>query len=99
MHLLLCIEASANSHRQIFLFRFRFTISSHINVYTGGVTVIIGIASFFYLPPSPTETASRFRGKDGWFSEREEIIMVNRVLRDDPGKVRAIHFVARGFQL
>uniref|UniRef100_A0A8H7N2R5 Major facilitator superfamily (MFS) profile domain-containing protein n=1 Tax=Bionectria ochroleuca TaxID=29856 RepID=A0A8H7N2R5_BIOOC len=30
--------------------------------------------------------ASYFRGKDGWFSEREEVIMVNRVLRDDPGK-------------
>ncbi|KAJ5521017.1 Major facilitator superfamily domain general substrate transporter [Penicillium fimorum] len=27
-----------------------------------------------------------FRGKDGWFSEREEVIMVNRVLRDDPAK-------------
>lgn len=53
----------------------------------GALTALIGIISFFYLPPSPTETASRFRGKDGWFNEREEIIMVNRVLRDDPGKV------------
>ncbi|KAI0176897.1 major facilitator superfamily domain-containing protein [Pestalotiopsis sp. NC0098] len=52
----------------------------------GGVTAIIGIMSWFYLPPSPTETASWFRGKDGWFSEREEKIMVNRILRDDPGK-------------
>lgn len=52
----------------------------------GILTALIGIASFFYLPPSPTETASLFRGRDGWFSEREEIVMVNRVLRDDPGK-------------
>lgn len=54
----------------------------------GGLTAIIGILSWFYLPPSPTQTASWFRGKDGWFSEREEKIMVNRILRDDPGKVR-----------
>lgn len=53
----------------------------------GGLTVCIGIVSWFYLPPSPTQTASRFRGKDGWFTEREEIIMVNRILRDDPSKV------------
>ncbi|KAB5585756.1 major facilitator superfamily domain-containing protein [Coniochaeta sp. 2T2.1] len=52
----------------------------------GGLTAIIGILSWFYLPPSPTQTASWFRGKDGWFSEREEVIMVNRILRDDPGK-------------
>jgi hypothetical protein len=52
----------------------------------GSLTALIGIVSFFYLPPSPTQTASRFRGKDGWFSEREEVIMVNRILRDDPSK-------------
>lgn len=38
------------------------------------------------MPPSPTQTASWFRGRDGWFTEREEKIMVNRVLRDDPAK-------------
>lgn len=52
----------------------------------GTLTGLIGIASYFYLPPSPTQTASRLRGKDGWFTKREEKIMVNRVLRDDPSK-------------
>lgn len=52
----------------------------------GTLTGLIGIVSYFYLPPSPTQTASRFRGKDGWFNEREEKIMVNRILRDDPSK-------------
>ena len=42
----------------------------------GILTAIIGIVSWFYLPPSPTQTASRFRGKNGWFSEREETILV-----------------------
>ena len=52
----------------------------------GMLTGIIGLISFLYLPPSPTQTKSRFRGKEGWFSEREEFIMVNRVIRDDPSK-------------
>ena len=52
----------------------------------GMLTGIIGLVSFLYLPPSPTQTKSRFRGKEGWFSEREEYIMVNRVIRDDPSK-------------
>ncbi|KAI0699337.1 MFS general substrate transporter [Cerioporus squamosus] len=51
----------------------------------GGLTLAIGIASFFMMPPSPTQTKAWFRPK-GWFSEREEVIMVNRVLRDDPSK-------------
>ena len=44
-----------------------------------------------YLPPSPTQTKSTglkgiLRGRNGWFTEREEVIMVTRILRDDPGK-------------
>lgn len=38
------------------------------------------------MPSSPTSTASWFRGKHGWFNEREEKIMINRVLREDPSK-------------
>lgn len=52
----------------------------------GMLTGLIGIVAFFYLPPSPTQTRGRFRGKDGWFSDREEYIMVNRIIRDDPSK-------------
>ena len=52
----------------------------------GIITGLIGLISFLYLPPSPTQTASRFRGKHGWFNEREEKIMVNRIIRDDPSK-------------
>jgi hypothetical protein len=52
----------------------------------GTLTGLIGIATYFLMPPSPTQTASWARGKDGWFNEREEKIMVNRILRDDPSK-------------
>ena len=52
----------------------------------GTITGLIGIATYFYLPPSPTQTASWFRGKKGWFTVHEEKIMVNRILRDDKSK-------------
>ncbi|KAI9654216.1 MAG: hypothetical protein M1821_006744 [Bathelium mastoideum] len=52
----------------------------------GLITGLIGIASYLYLPPSPTQTKSLIRGKNGWFNEREEKIMVNRIIRDDPSK-------------
>ncbi|KIJ61406.1 hypothetical protein HYDPIDRAFT_96568 [Hydnomerulius pinastri MD-312] len=51
----------------------------------GLITLIIGITTFFNMPASPTQTKTWFRPK-GWFTEREEVIMVNRVLRDDPSK-------------
>lgn len=38
------------------------------------------------MPASPTQTKGILRGKNGWFNEHEEKIMVNRVLRDDPSK-------------
>ncbi|ORY90782.1 major facilitator superfamily domain-containing protein [Leucosporidium creatinivorum] len=52
----------------------------------GCITLVIGIVAVFYLPPGPTQTASKFRGKKGWFTEREEVILTMRVLRDDPTK-------------
>lgn len=58
----------------------------------GSITATIGILTWFYLPASPTQTArdgvvkGALRPKKGWFSEREEVIMVTRILRDDPGK-------------
>ncbi|WVW78898.1 hypothetical protein I302_100861 [Kwoniella bestiolae CBS 10118] len=51
----------------------------------GIVTFLIGVWAFFYLPASPTQTRKWWRPK-GWFTEREEIIIVNKVLRDDPTK-------------
>ncbi|KIM42149.1 hypothetical protein M413DRAFT_70680 [Hebeloma cylindrosporum] len=51
----------------------------------GAITLLIGIATFFMMPPSPTQTKSWFRPK-GWFTEREEYIATSRVLRDDPTK-------------
>ncbi|THH10966.1 hypothetical protein EW145_g951 [Phellinidium pouzarii] len=51
----------------------------------GCLTLMIGLSSFFLMPPGPTQTRTWFRPK-GWFNEREEVIMVNRVLRDDPSK-------------
>jgi hypothetical protein len=35
----------------------------------GLITLIFGLAAFVLMPPSPTQTASKLRGK-GWFTER-----------------------------
>lgn len=51
----------------------------------GALTFLIGLWAWFYLPAGPTQTAGGLRGK-GWFTEREEKIIVNKVLRDDPTK-------------
>lgn len=52
----------------------------------GIVTLIIGFLSWGLMPPGPCQTKNWLRGKNGWFSEREECILVNRLLRDDPSK-------------
>ncbi|KAH6695721.1 major facilitator superfamily domain-containing protein [Plectosphaerella plurivora] len=51
----------------------------------GIFTLSIGLWSWFMMAASPTQTKSWWN-KTGWFTEREEIILVNRVLRDDPSK-------------
>lgn len=49
------------------------------------ISIVIGFLSFLFLVPGPTQTESRWNPK-GYFTEREEKIIVNRVLRDDPSK-------------
>ncbi|KAK3318059.1 major facilitator superfamily domain-containing protein [Apodospora peruviana] len=52
----------------------------------GLLTLVLGIFSFLLMPAGPCQTRSWFRGKKGWFNEREEKIIVNRVIREDPSK-------------
>lgn len=49
------------------------------------ISLSIGLLSFLFLIPGPTQTKTRWNPK-GYFTEREEKIIVNRVLRDDPSK-------------
>lgn len=49
------------------------------------ITIVIGFLSFLFLIPGPTQTKTWWNPK-GYFNEREEKIIVNRVLRDDPSK-------------
>lgn len=51
----------------------------------GILTMAIAIFSFLYLPTSPCGTRSVISPKP-WYTEREEVIMINRILRDDPAK-------------
>ncbi|PWY89883.1 MFS general substrate transporter [Aspergillus heteromorphus CBS 117.55] len=51
----------------------------------GLLTFVIGLISVFYLPSSPTNTKSVLCPRP-WYTEREEVIMINRLLRDDPSK-------------
>lgn len=51
----------------------------------GLVTLLIGVYGFYAMVPSALQTKNKLR-PNGWFNEREEKIIVNRVLRDDPSK-------------
>jgi hypothetical protein len=49
----------------------------------GILTQIVGFIAFFYLPANALKTAGSIRGKHGWFTEREQKIAINRIIRDD----------------
>lgn len=51
----------------------------------GAGSLLIGIWSFYLMVPSAVQTRNKLHPK-GWFTEREEKITVNRILRDDPSK-------------
>ncbi|KAL1857576.1 hypothetical protein VTK73DRAFT_8030 [Phialemonium thermophilum] len=49
------------------------------------ISLVIGALSFLFLVPGPSQTRTWWNPR-GYFTEREETIIVNRVLRDDPSK-------------
>lgn len=51
----------------------------------GILTFLIGFASYFYLPYSATRTKG-FLWRKPWYTEWQEVIMIDRLLRDDPAK-------------
>ncbi|KAG9947399.1 MFS general substrate transporter, partial [Aureobasidium melanogenum] len=53
----------------------------------GLLIFMIGLVSLFYLPSGPTRTQTVLWRKP-WFSKREQMIMINRLLRDDASKGR-----------
>ncbi|KAF1937931.1 MFS general substrate transporter, partial [Clathrospora elynae] len=52
----------------------------------GTITFFIGVLSYGLMPPGACQTKHWLRGKNGWFNDHEEHILVNRILRDDPSK-------------
>lgn len=51
----------------------------------GVFTLFVGIISYFKMPASVVETKARYR-PSGWYTEGEEKILDNKILRDDPMK-------------
>ncbi|KAI1459662.1 MFS general substrate transporter [Annulohypoxylon moriforme] len=51
----------------------------------GAFTFLIGVFSFFLMPQCPAKTKSWWNPK-GYFTEKEQKIIVNSVIRDDPQK-------------
>ncbi|KAF4781593.1 major facilitator superfamily transporter [Colletotrichum scovillei] len=51
----------------------------------GLLTCVLAVMAFLWLPASPTNTTTVLWRKP-WYTERQEVIMINRILRDDPAK-------------
>lgn len=49
------------------------------------MTLGVAVWTAYIMVPSITQT-KKWCCPKGWFTEREEKILVNRLLRDDPGK-------------
>ncbi|KAK7449286.1 hypothetical protein VKT23_013429 [Stygiomarasmius scandens] len=52
----------------------------------GIITVVVAIATWFYLPRNVARTKGGIRGIRPWFDDRQVRIAVTRVVRDDPSK-------------
>ncbi|KAG4032008.1 hypothetical protein MFRU_008g03580 [Monilinia fructicola] len=62
-----------------------FLIEGLFTFLIGAIASLAQVATIVYLPQSPTKTTGVIF-RQPWYTEREEVIMVNRILRDDPAK-------------
>jgi hypothetical protein len=72
-------------------------VSSHLDTLTiccnrrwmflieGLLVTVVGIAAFFMMTPSPSQTKTKWR-PNGYYTDRDVDIIVNRVIRDDHTK-------------
>lgn len=59
----------------------------YLFIIEGSLSLAIGFASFYFMRRGPTQTGeAAFHKGTPYFTEHEEMIMVNRILRDDPSK-------------
>ncbi|CAI2034650.1 hypothetical protein SEUBUCD646_0I00150 [Saccharomyces eubayanus] len=59
----------------------------YLFIIEGFISLAVGVASFYLMRRGPTQTGeSAFHKGKSLFSEYEEKIMINRILRDDPSK-------------
>ncbi|GAA5874703.1 hypothetical protein JCM3774_004787 [Rhodotorula dairenensis] len=54
-------------------------------LFEGLITLVIGLAGYLILVPGPAQTRSRV-SPEGWFTEYQTKIVVNKIIRDDPTK-------------
>ncbi|KIP07206.1 hypothetical protein PHLGIDRAFT_13341 [Phlebiopsis gigantea 11061_1 CR5-6] len=54
----------------------------------GIITLFVAVLTWFYLPRNAARTKGGIRGFKPWFDERQVLIAVTRVVRDDPAKKR-----------
>ncbi|KAJ7574870.1 MFS general substrate transporter [Mycena floridula] len=52
----------------------------------GIITLVVAVATWFYLPVDLRHTRGGIRGFKPWFTERQLLIAETRVVRDDPSK-------------
>lgn len=52
----------------------------------GLLTLGVAVWTMYIMVPSITQTKGKWFSRKGWFTPHEEKILVNRLLRDDPGK-------------
>lgn len=67
-----CLGADSGIHRWLFALE-------------GLLTVIVALLAYLALPVSPVQTKTIFTPR-GWYTPKQEIIAINRILRDDPAK-------------